>query len=63
MVPKDEKQKTRLPFDKGFIGGILIVMAAREVARAIEATWILYAGLIVGGVLCIRAVFRALKSM
>ncbi len=52
-------RKVRLPFNKGFIGGILIVVAA----RALETDWLLYCGIVVGGALCVRAVFRALKDM
>ena len=58
-----EQRKARLPFDKWFVAGILIVVLAREVSSAMNAEWILYGGLIVGGALCLRAVFRALKDM
>lgn len=58
-----KKQKTRLPFDFGFVGGILIVLLFREISRAFDVAWILYVGLAIGGALCVRAVFRFLRDL
>lgn len=58
-----ERQKTRLPWSWAFWIGIAIVYASREISIALDARWVLYVGLIVGGGLCIREVFRALRDM
>ena len=58
-----ERRKTRLPWSWGFWIGIAIVFASRELANAFDARWVLYIGLICGGGLCIRDVFRALRDM
>ena len=62
-MPRENEKKTRLPFDIGFIGGIVIVLVAREVAAALEASWLLYVGVVAGGWLCVRAVFKHIKDL
>jgi hypothetical protein len=62
-VVKQSDGKTRLPFNWGFVGGILIVVLAREVAQALDVDWLLYVGLAVGGALCVRAVLLALRDL
>ena len=63
VVVSPKKQRNRLPFDKRFIGGILIVVLGRELAQYQAMSWLLYVGLAVGGALCLWAVFDALKDM
>jgi len=58
-----EKKERPLPFRRNFIVGILLVFLAKFLSGQFGMDWILYAGVIVGGAICIFDVFKALKQL
>lgn len=57
------KKPRSLPFRRDFLIGILLVFLAKFFAGKFGEPWILYAGVVLGGGLCVVDIFRALKQM
>ena len=57
------KKERPLPFRRNFLVGILLVFLAKFFSGQFDADWILYAGVVIGGVICIFDVFKALKRL
>jgi hypothetical protein len=58
-----EKKERPLPFRRNFLAGILLVFLAKFVSAQVGIDWILYAGVVIGGAICVFDVFKALKRM
>ena len=58
-----KKKDRSLPFRQNFLAGIALVFLARFLSTHTGIEWLLYAGVILGGAICIVDVFKALNRM